>query len=489
MIHIPKNLYTATISLFLLSSVYASSGGLSEIPVTRWVDPTKSNPMTFEEYISAKPYSNIVIEREYRIEKNDSAGKVAIIINSALADMDAISESFNQYIDDLYEGDFTVVVYEVSGGFPSELKGILQDEWDETFKGAILIGELPVPWFEMEEDFGKDSGVQKDWVQFPCDLYYMDLDGTWSDENSNGVFDAHTGSWQPEIYIGNLFAYNLSWNEAQIIKNYLERNHRYRWRELEKVGAGLSYCDDDWTSWAVEWAEAAEAAFDNIINISNINTTNAGDYKSRLPNAYDLVQTFVHSWPQGHSFKIINGTNWDYMYSSELNQVHPNSLFYNLFACSNSRYVESDYMGGCYLFASADGLGVLGSTKTGSMLYFQDFYNPLSNGQTFGDAFKQWFSLHGQEPGSVTWSMSWFYGMTYLGDPTLMVDMPVMYQNGDPNNDHLINVLDIVIMIQIILEQLVPTDEEFRAADINDDDVVNIQDIVISLNIILGINN
>jgi len=42
-----------------------------------------------------------------------------------------------------------------------------------------------------------------------------------------------------------------------------------------------------------------------------------------------------------------------------------------------------------------------------------------------GEAFRQWYALHGQEPGSVMWSMSWFYGMTHLGDPTLFMRIGV----------------------------------------------------------------
>jgi len=340
----------------------------------------------------------------------------------------------------------------------------------------------------MEEEFKSDGKPDKNWVNFPCDLFYMDLDGNWTDSDNNGKYDSHTENWQPDIFIGNLFAFNLFDNEIDLLKSYFERNHKYRWGEIEKTGTGLTYCDDDWISWASEWSNDASVAFGEFTTVSEINTTSASNYVTYLPEKFDLIQTFVHSWPQGHSFKISDGQYYDYLYSTELPEWYPGALFYNLFACSNSRYVEENYMGGNYLFSSPDGLGVIGSTKTGSMLSFGDFYTPLANGHTFGEAFRQWLAIHGQESGNVGWSMSWFYGMTYLGDPTLKINMEIMYQAGDTNNDHNINVLDIVLIIKIILNEYSPTELEFGAADFDNTGNVNISDIVSLISYIMNQN-
>jgi hypothetical protein len=114
--------------------------------------------------------------------------------------------------------------------------------------------------------------------------------------------------------------------------------------------------------------------------------------------------------------------------------IEPVAHFYNLFACSNARYVETDYMAGWYIFLQDYGLGAIGSTKTGSMLSFEDFYRPFGQGRTIGVAFQQWF-VDRASGGFEDWAISWFYGMTLHGDPTLTLQQIsastwLQYDNG-----------------------------------------------------------
>ena len=53
------------------------------------------------------------------------------------------------------------------------------------------------------------------------------------------------------------------------------------------------------------------------------------------------------------------------------------------------------------------------------------------------------------------------------------------------NEDGSLDVLDIVVMVNIIIEVYVPTDDELLVADLNDDGFINILDIVILVNTIL----
>ncbi len=45
----------------------------------------------------------------------------------------------------------------------------------------VLIGNLPVPWFQLIDDWNSNGrrGPDKHYEEFPCDLFLMDLDGTW----------------------------------------------------------------------------------------------------------------------------------------------------------------------------------------------------------------------------------------------------------------------------------------------------------------------
>jgi len=57
---------------------------------------------------------------------------------------------------------------------------------------------------------------------------------------------------------------------------------------------------------------------------------------------------------------------------------------------------------------------------------------------------------------------------------------------GDVNDDGAIDVLDVVIVIGIIIETHIPTDDELAAADMNNDGMVDVLDIVMLVNAILG---
>ena len=57
---------------------------------------------------------------------------------------------------------------------------------------------------------------------------------------------------------------------------------------------------------------------------------------------------------------------------------------------------------------------------------------------------------------------------------------------GDVTNDAAIDVLDVVSIVNIILENVIPSTYELIASDLNQDDLVNVQDIILLVNIIMS---
>jgi hypothetical protein len=79
-------------------------------------------------------------------------------------------------------------------------------------------------------------------------------------------------------------------------------------------------------------------------------------------------------------------------------------------------------MAGWYIFGKpggspCNGLAAIGSTKTGSMLFFENFYGPMATGKTIGEAFVDWWDALGTTHDRE--ERRWHYGMVMLGDPTL----------------------------------------------------------------------
>jgi hypothetical protein len=405
-------------SFLLLALSEASAIDYKKTKVLRWADPFHT-PLTYQEYIAQRP----ILPFEYSVvaqsaRNTDDPAPIAIVVNSSLYPQ--IQTAVTQYCLDLEQSGYEWSLITTQGGTAENLKARLSLLWQAGTAGALLIGDLPVPWFELYEDWNADNIPDDPFmVNFPCDLFYMDLDGIWADEDLDGIYDVHQGAWQPDFYIGRLNAGPLPGDEAPLINSYFAKNHLFRTTGTSLPDRALAYIDDDWSGGAPQWASCLEQVWANTVLVNEINQTTANDYRSRWDDDYQSLLVAVHSAPTLHTFCENNGSVWSYVWWSEIFSSNPRFQYLNLFACSNANYIENNNCGASYLFGEDYSLNVIGSTKTGSMLYFEDYYPPMSQGMNLGEAFIHWFGMHGDEPGYTMWSRSWFYGMTNLGDPTL----------------------------------------------------------------------
>lgn len=393
----------------------------SQVHKLEYVDRDQQAPQTFIEYRQLAPAVPMTVEEiprptfptDLRYLQEYSRlhfphGKILMLINYSV--YPEIKASIDQYIKDTaYEGYF-VMAYRVKDGTPAELRKFIQGK--RPMVGTLMVGALPVAWFEMDDDFDG-------YAEFPCDLYFMDLNGTWNDPDNDGKFSEHPTNVEPEIWVGRLWTPAGHGNDAVLLNNYFARNHKFRKGGFGYSDRALAYVDDDWTGFD-------DCAFDLMFPASNIETivdpatTDVDRYKAEINQHRAWAQVCAHSSPGGHSFKIPGGSEW--VPNTYLRDVNaPNAYFYNLFACSNARFTQSDYMAGWYIFdqsggSRCNGLAAVGSTKTGSMLAFENFYGSMGRGRSIGDAYRDWWRALGDHD---LGDRQWFYGMTLLGDPTL----------------------------------------------------------------------
>ena len=76
-----------------------------------------------------------------------------------------------------------------------------------------------------------------------------------------------------------------------------------------------------------------------------------------------------------------------------------------------------------------------------------------------------------------------FEWMVYVIEELIYGDNYIV---GDINSDGNIDILDIVLIVNIILGVLEPSENQLMSSDINQDGIVNILDVVQIVNIILG---
>ena len=401
------------ITIFFLGFTILSAKPQDKVTLLKWIGPEGSHPGTYEEWIMQNPYTPFYAALDRVAPGDGRRGAVAILTQQSIAA--ALTPYLNQLVGNLQGEGFTVFSYQVSGGTPDTLRSFLRTLYNTNgIEGALFVGNLPVCWFEIKNDFNTYG-----YAQFPCDLFYMDLDGTWLDTmtTGNGKYDGHEGAIEPEIYIGRLTPTGIG-TDTIVIKNYFRKDNAFRRDTLFQNPQALVFVDNDWISWGPQWAQDVSLLYPDTLDFWDAETTRATVYRTKLNTPRAWVSVFVHSSPSLHQFVYNGGGSYDYYYASEYGSQNPPVNFYNHFACSFSRYTDNGYGGGQSIFNQGYGLGEISSTKTGSMLEFQYFYQPLSEGKNLGVAFKDWFTYIVGD-GVIFDELCWHYGMTLLADPFL----------------------------------------------------------------------
>lgn len=381
----------------------------SETPVTRdpgtvpyeSIPPVQGTGGTIEfHYSSHELLHGLGIDRG--MTRNDPP-VVDLYVEESLYLIPQVQTSIEQYVyDRSVMGEYQIDVYTASGIGAGELRDNLYHSYLNGTTGAVFVGDLPEVIFEMDDSFGS-------YDSFPCDLYFMDVDGAWSDDDTNGKLDYHGGSLEADIWISRIKASVITGElESLLTIGYFDKVHDYFMGDLRVNHTALIYVDDDWADWGDLYAWNMSELYPEPLLINEVADTNGADYiDNRVTGDYEFIQVHVHSSPTTHYFA--QGGN---VQATQVRNAPPESLFMNLFCCSGSDYDALNNFGGTYLFFGK-GLATIGSTKTGSMLNFGDFYTPMANGRTIGEAFLDWSRT------TMERSREWLYGMSLQGDGLL----------------------------------------------------------------------
>lgn len=372
-----------------------AGNGESEIAfinVTRWTNFTEVHPIIFGEII--QPFNINLVYSSPIIPVYEK--KMYVLVDEAVyTDIEAY---LCQYAHDVENGDnLSVFIYSGTWGTPEDIRSFLREGYSGGLVGAFLVGNIPAAWYE-----GNIHWYEK----FPVDLFYMDIDGNWIDEDNNGTYDNHTGNVTPEIWIGRLDATTLSGDKKSLYSNYFEKNHRYKNLSLYLPNRALVYLDDDFAVWADYADTEVGILYDNRVLVKDKNLTTPEDYKNRLTQGYEWVSLSAHG-------------GW--VDPLDIRELDPHVFFYALFQCWAANFRVEDYVSGWYIFTN-HGLAAVGSTSSGGMLEGQFYYNALAEGRSFGEAFKEWFIKADEEVTkneSHSLFVEWCSGMVLLGDPTL----------------------------------------------------------------------
>lgn len=374
---------------------------------------------TYDEYIKSTAFENeFQVNEIYRSEdygvRTDS--NVVLLINQNVYNPITMDE-FEAYRNNIEEEGYSIKMCIANNvAEPAPLREFLRDEWEYNhIDGAFLVGQLPVAWYELpiyDENHQDTIG----WDEFPCDLFFMDLNGVWRDDfRENRIYDGHEGDVRPEIWVGRLYTPTMTYHDASetdLVEKYFQKNRDYRSGILRLKNQALSYVDKDWAAFHME--REVFKIYDEVTFINDgINgDVSASDYEERVKastnNKYEWLYLAAHSSPQAHYFS--DGL----FFSERIDIIDVQVLFFLNFNCSAARFTDNDCLCNWYVMQTPYGLFSVGSTKSGSMLDQYDYYNQIKEGKTFGEAFLYWGKRHFE-------NRDWHYGTVCIGDPTLKI--------------------------------------------------------------------
>ena len=399
--------------------------------------------------IGPMPLTSMPFQHSLKIHytpQNTTSPNYLIITTQAL--YDSLSVELRTYAEDVHAiYGYGIYLETTTNATPHYIRDFVIS-YQNNLIGVFLIGQLGECMFEINNDYSWQTHSYG-YRRWPCDLYFMDIDGNWGDSDNNGTFDLHTGDVQPDIIFGRLSAEGLSslGSEVELIRRQLTKSHHFWWKSsYHSAQTALNYIYRDWVEnrffqqyIASVFSSGAVVDIRDSLDI----TFSKSDYLYRLSQpVYGFTHLASHSGPTIHYFKQSGGD----IYLNEINQsvMYNHCYGYNLFCCSACNWLAANsqgYFGGVYLFNRGRTLALVGSTKTGGMLTSNSFYTSLAS-KSIGEAFRDWWrTTMGNNHTNV--EISWYYGMTLLGDPTIRFRHQVsdvcvenLTLTTFPSNDH-----------------------------------------------------
>ncbi|NMB73556.1 MAG: hypothetical protein GYA21_00340 [Myxococcales bacterium] len=322
---------------------------------------------------------------------------LVVVLESSLES--GLASQFEQYRQDVSAAGRRVYAVTFPGGTAADLRTFLAQQVTERgVEGAWLVGNLPAAWYE-QTAFSTAE-------QFPCDVYLLDHTATWTDADADGRFDAHT-------QISATFFVSRLLGTLSQLQGYFAKLHAYRTAGSLVAPSAFIFKDDDWATYIPGYDWGLDALYLTRHKIEDTAQTTRANYIARMEgDGAEFVYQWIHSSP---TTLYIAGTGSGTVNTDQIVAGDHRASFYNLFDCSASRFTETN-LGMTYVVRTSRGLATIGSTKTGGIYSPATFHARLAAGDTWGEAFRQWYDSTGR------WDDEWYLGIVILGDPLLTID-------------------------------------------------------------------
>lgn len=228
-------------------------------------------------------------------------GILLLVMDSTFASTRSLQLSAESYIADMKADGWRIKTFYVSRtATAASVKSTIVSAYNTdptNTKAVMLLGHVPVPYSGNFAPDGHGDHVGA----WPADVYYGDMNGTWTDatvnntaasrpQNDNipgdGKFDqTYIADGTAELQVGRIDLANMpafsTKTEAQLLEDYLTKNHDYRVKNYTTIQRGL--VDDNFGYFGGEAFGAN--GWRNISPIVGSSNVSSLDYISTLKNS------------------------------------------------------------------------------------------------------------------------------------------------------------------------------------------------------------
>jgi hypothetical protein len=239
--------------------------GTAAASATSYADTTAAVGTLYEYAVSANGSSTAAyLYAGINLPLVENRGKLVLIVDSTQAT--ALATEITRLIRDLTGDGWTVLRHDVAPtDTVASVKALIKADYDAdtaNVKAVFLLGHIPVPY---SGDANPDGHPEHKGA-WPADVYYGDMDGSWTDTTVNtttaddsrndnipgdGKFDPSTVS-TVELAVGRVDMNNLPifspMTETDLLRRYLDKDHK--WRHKQATAEARMLFDDEFTDYA-----------------------------------------------------------------------------------------------------------------------------------------------------------------------------------------------------------------------------------------------
>jgi len=379
-----------------------------------------------------------------------------------------------QYVADVASmSNFNVIIVNGSWINHVEVRETLQYLYESlNIVGCLLVGEIPWAYYNASSRYGESP--------FPTDLYYMDLNGQWIDEDSDEFFDDRVDTDGVEIWVSRI---RPPIDDIDLFPSFFEKDHQYRNGTINVPKACLMFQEQE-EKQGEEWGRRRMEHLRPLYNQEDItlfcllNETSKENYVSALKNPYELVWINAHGGPTRQQFLQPDGT-YVWFDHNDAKNVEKGGIFHLVHSCESGPFDTTNYLSGWHLFGEGYTLGCLASTTIWESIDHDLFIEETSRsyvGRAFLSIIQVADSKAKYDP--IT-ARNLYYGATLQGDPLLFLGQIIpSFLSTDLNQDGIVNIIDISIVAMAFGTK--EGDENYNVlADFDENSEVNILDISI----------